>query len=95
MHHANYSLLASLDPTHEEPEVETQVNPTKEINPKPKPKQGKHWCIKPPSLNFVYLYILFMNLNYALGCRNWIDTLVALRLLSDLSLLTLWLEIGH
>jgi hypothetical protein len=57
--------------------------------------QGKPRCIKPPSLWFVYLHILFMILDCALGCRSWIDTLVALRLLSDLSLLTLWLELGR
>jgi hypothetical protein len=44
---------------------------------------------------FVDLYILFMILDCALGCRSWIDTLVALRLLSDLPLLFLWLEIGR
>jgi hypothetical protein len=41
MHHANYSILASLDPAHEEPEVEAQVNPIEEANPKPEPEQGK------------------------------------------------------
>jgi hypothetical protein len=46
-------------------------------------------------MSFVYLYILFMILDCALGCRSWIDTLVALTLLSDLSLLILWLEIGR
>jgi hypothetical protein len=47
------------------------------------------------SLSFVYNYILFMILDFALGCMSWIDTLVALRFLSDLSLLVLWLEIGR
>jgi hypothetical protein len=46
-------------------------------------------------LEFVYLYILIMILDCALGCRSWIDTLVALRLFSDLSLPILWLEIGR
>jgi hypothetical protein len=46
-------------------------------------------------LEFVYLYILIMILDCALGCRSWIDTLVALRLFSDLSLLILWLDIGR
>jgi hypothetical protein len=41
MHHANYSILASLDPAHEEPEVEAQVNPIEEANPEPEPEQGK------------------------------------------------------
>jgi hypothetical protein len=45
MHHANYSLLAWLDPTHVEPEVKAQVNPTKEANPKPKSEQVKPQCI--------------------------------------------------
>jgi hypothetical protein len=93
MHHANYSLLASLDPAHEEPEVEAQVDPTEETNPEPEPEQDKPRCIKPPSLSFVYLCILFMILACALGCRSSIATLIALRLLFDLSLLTLWLEI--
>jgi hypothetical protein len=35
-----------------------------------------------------------MILDCALGCRSWIDTLVALRLLSELFLMVLWLEIG-
>jgi hypothetical protein len=56
--------------------------------------QGKPQCIKPPPLSFVYLYILFVILDCALGHRSWIDTLVALRLLSYLSLLILWLDIG-
>jgi hypothetical protein len=41
MHHANYSLCASLDPAREEPKVEAQVDPTKETNLKPEPEQGK------------------------------------------------------
>jgi hypothetical protein len=57
--------------------------------------QDKPQCIKPPSLRFVCLYILIMILDCALGCRTLIDTLVALCLLSDLSLLIIWLEIGH
>jgi hypothetical protein len=36
-----------------------------------------------------------MILDCALGCRSWIDTLVVLRYLSDLSLLALWLEVGR
>jgi hypothetical protein len=47
------------------------------------------------SLSFVYNYILFMIFNFALCCRSWIDTLVALRFLSNLSLLVLCLEIGR
>jgi hypothetical protein len=35
-----------------------------------------------------------MILDYALGCRSWIDTLVALGLLFDLFLWILLLEIG-
>jgi hypothetical protein len=31
-------------------------------------------------------FILFLNLDCALGCRSWIGTLVAVRLLSDLFL---------
>jgi hypothetical protein len=46
-------------------------------------------------LEFCYLYILIMILACALGYNSWIDTLVALRLLSYLSLLIIWLEIGH
>jgi hypothetical protein len=45
MHHANYSLLAFLDPMHKEPEVEAQVDPTKEANPEP--EQDKPRCITP------------------------------------------------
>jgi hypothetical protein len=64
-----------------------------------KQEQSKPWCIHPPSLNFVYKYILIMILDCALGCRSWIDTLVTLELLSNLSILTLWLtlwlEIGR
>jgi hypothetical protein len=40
-------------------------------------------------------YILIMILGCALGYRSWCDTLVALRQLFDLSLLTLLLEIGR
>jgi hypothetical protein len=45
MHHANYSLFASLDPTHEEPEVEAQVDPIEEANPEL--EQDKPRCITP------------------------------------------------
>jgi hypothetical protein len=44
---------------------------------------------------FVYLYIFIMILGCALGYRSCIDSLDALRLLSDLSLLIIWLEIGR
>jgi hypothetical protein len=43
MHHANCCLFTSLDPAHEESEVEAQVDPTAEINP----EQGKSRCITP------------------------------------------------
>jgi hypothetical protein len=36
-----------------------------------------------------------MILDCVLSCRSWLDTLVASRLLSNLSLLILWIEIGH
>jgi hypothetical protein len=39
MHHTNYSLHASLDPTREKPEVEASADPTDEANPEP--EQGK------------------------------------------------------
>jgi hypothetical protein len=35
VHHANYSLFASLDPVHEEPELEAQVDQAEEANPSP------------------------------------------------------------
>jgi hypothetical protein len=57
--------------------------------------QGKPWCIKPPSLSFVYLYILIMILTCTLSCRSWMDVIVVLGLLSNPPLLILWLEIGH
>jgi hypothetical protein len=41
MHHTNYSLHASLDLAHEEPEVEAPADPTEEANPEPEPEQGK------------------------------------------------------
>jgi hypothetical protein len=41
MHDANYSLLASLDPAHEEPKVEAQVDSTEEANLELEPEQGK------------------------------------------------------
>jgi hypothetical protein len=47
MYHANYSLFASLDPTHEEPEGGAQVNLTEETNAEPEPEQGKPRCITP------------------------------------------------
>jgi hypothetical protein len=47
-------------------------------------------------LEFLFtIFILFMIIDCALGYRSWIDTLVVLRLLSNLSLFTLLLEIGH
>jgi hypothetical protein len=45
MHYTNYSLHASLDPAHEEPEVDAPADPTKEANPEPDPNQSKPRCI--------------------------------------------------
>jgi hypothetical protein len=47
MHHTNYSLRASLDPAHDEPEGEAPTDPIEEANPEPKPEQGKPRCITP------------------------------------------------
>jgi hypothetical protein len=47
------SLFASLDPTHEEPELEAQVEQAKEANPEPEPEQSKPRCITP------YTWLLF------------------------------------
>jgi hypothetical protein len=42
LHHTNLSpLLHRLDPAHEEPELEAQVEQTEEANPNPEPEQGK------------------------------------------------------
>jgi hypothetical protein len=57
--------------------------------------QGKPRCIQPPSLSFIYNFILVMILECALDYKSWIDTLVALGLLSSLSLWTILLEIDH
>jgi hypothetical protein len=53
MHHTNYSLHASLEPTHEEPEVEAPADPTEEANLEP--EQGKPRCITPNP------WFLFLN----------------------------------
>jgi hypothetical protein len=45
MHHTKYSLRASLDPAHEESEVEAPTDPTDEANLEPEPDQGKPRCI--------------------------------------------------
>jgi hypothetical protein len=58
MHYSNYSLIASLDPAHEEPKVEAQVNPTEEANLEP--EQGKPLCITPNS------WLLFWVNNFLL-----------------------------
>jgi hypothetical protein len=55
MHHTNYSLHASLDPAHEEPEVEAPANQTEEANPELEPEQGKPRCI-PPNPWILYFY---------------------------------------
>jgi hypothetical protein len=57
--------------------------------------QGKSRYIKPPSLYFVYLYILIMILACALSCMSWMNVVVALRLLSNPPLWILLLEMGH
>jgi hypothetical protein len=41
-----------LDPTHEEPELEAQVDQAEEANPEP--EQGKPRCITPPSFTFIF-----------------------------------------
>jgi hypothetical protein len=87
MHHANYSLLASLDPAHEEPEVEAQVDPTEETNPEP--EQGKPRCITPPSLTFTLNCYLHVKNDCASGWLELIRTVVALWIPSELPLMTL------
>jgi hypothetical protein len=47
MHHANYSLPASLDPTHEKPELEVQAEQVQVEETNPEPEQGKLLCIPP------------------------------------------------
>jgi hypothetical protein len=60
MHLTNYSLCASLDPAHEEPEVEAPADPTEEANSEPEPKQGKPRCITPKSLTFIFEFNIIM-----------------------------------
>jgi hypothetical protein len=60
MQHTNYSLRASLDPAHEEPEVEALADPTEEANPEPGPEQRKFRCITPWSLTFIFKFNIFM-----------------------------------
>jgi hypothetical protein len=58
VHHANYSLHASLDLAHEEPKMEAPTDPTEEANPEP--EQGKSRCITPQSLTFTFEFNIFM-----------------------------------
>jgi hypothetical protein len=60
MHHTNYSLRASLDPAHEEPEMEAPADPTEESNPEAEPEQDKPQCITPQSLTFIFEFNIFM-----------------------------------
>jgi hypothetical protein len=53
VHHANLSLLASLDPAQEEPELEAQVGQAEEANPESEPEQGKPRYFTPLSLTFI------------------------------------------
>jgi hypothetical protein len=82
-----------IDHAEQGPEEPSELVQVEDTNPEQ--EQGKPKCIWPPSLNFVYNYILFMILECALGYRNWIDTLVALWLLSNPPLWILLLEISH
>jgi hypothetical protein len=61
--------MHSLDPTHEEPELEAQVEQAKEANPEPEPEpeQGKPQCITPPSLTFILNCYLYVKIECALG----------------------------
>jgi hypothetical protein len=64
MHHANYSLFTSLDPVHEEPEVEAQVDPTEETNPEPSPSKASpgasnhHPCALFTFISFLWFLIV-------------------------------------
>jgi hypothetical protein len=57
MHHTNYSLRASLDPAHEEPEVEAPADPTEESYPEP--EQGNPDASH-PILDFYFWINIFM-----------------------------------
>jgi hypothetical protein len=61
--------MDSLDPAHEEPELEAQVKQAEEANPEPEPEpeQGKPQCITPPSLTFILNCYLYVKIECALG----------------------------
>jgi hypothetical protein len=60
MHHVNYSLLALLDPAHEDPEVEAQVEQAEEANPEP--EQGKPPCITPNPLLLILVNTFILRM---------------------------------
>jgi hypothetical protein len=67
-----HSCAIAID--HAEPELEVQAEQDQfedftnlDLN------EDKSRCIKPPSLSFIYLYILFMILGCALGYRSGVE----------------------
>jgi hypothetical protein len=74
----NCGHLLHMRVDHKEPKPEVQAEQAQvEASTNLVWDQGKPRCIKPPSLNFVSLYVLIMILRYALGYRSCIDALVA------------------
>jgi hypothetical protein len=45
--------MYSLDPAHEEPELEIQAEQAQAKETNLEPEQGKPWCITQPSLTFI------------------------------------------
>jgi hypothetical protein len=63
-----YTCTFVLDPTEPKPEELQEPAPVEDANPEQ--EQGKPRCIKPHSLSFIYLYILFMIFECALDHRS-------------------------
>jgi hypothetical protein len=54
--------MYSLDPAHEEPELEIQAEQAQAKETNLEPEQGKPWCITQPSLTFIWITIFMIRL---------------------------------
>jgi hypothetical protein len=71
----SYSLRIAIDHVEQGREELLEPAPVEDTNPEQ--DQGKHRCILPHSLIFIYFFSYFVILECALGHSSWIESLVA------------------
>jgi hypothetical protein len=71
LHHTNHSTFVhSLDPAHEELELDDQAEQAQAEETNPELEKGKPRCITPQSLTFILNHYLYVKIDCALSCRS-------------------------